>query len=73
MLQNTSSMHTGGGTSLRLSQTPHMNSHGFTTAGVFKSRPSECFCAAPKQIVNFECRKFNSNKSMLNEIHPEIF
>jgi hypothetical protein len=26
-----------------------------------------------KQILNFERRKFNSNKYMLNKIHSEIF
>jgi hypothetical protein len=24
--------------------------------------PSECFCVALKQMLNFECKKFNSNK-----------
>jgi hypothetical protein len=27
-----------------------------------RMRPSEYFCAAPRQILNFVCKKFNANK-----------
>jgi hypothetical protein len=34
----------------------------FNTRPAGRMQPSECFCAAPKQMLNFVCIKFNSNK-----------